>query len=177
LIDDLLGFSKLSAHPLQPTEFVDMKALAQSAAQELTHGHVGHKITLEINDLPAAAGDPSLLRQVLVNLLGNALKFSRQMERPGIEVGGWREEQGVVYFVKDNGVGFDMKYGAKLFKVFQRLHKPEQFEGTGVGLAIVHRIVQRHGGRVWAESEPGRGATFFFSLPAAISLQQDERAS
>jgi PAS domain S-box-containing protein len=166
LIDDLLAFSKLSAHALHPGP-VDMKALARSVARELAEETADRKVTVQIGELPAAGGDPSLLRQVFANLIGNALKFSRHSDGPVVEIGGWHDGSQCIYCVKDNGVGFDMKYVGKLFRVFQRLHKPEQFEGTGVGLAIVHRVVQRHGGRVWAEGEPGRGASFFFSLPLA----------
>jgi light-regulated signal transduction histidine kinase (bacteriophytochrome) len=108
-----------------------------------------------------------MLRQVFTNLLANARKFSRDAAEPAVRVGARREPGRIIFFVRDNGVGFDMKYAPKLFKVFQRLHNPEQFEGTGVGLAIVRRVVERHGGEAWAESAPGAGATFFFSLPVA----------
>lgn len=122
------------------------------------------KIELRIHDLPRASGDRNLLKQVMVNLLSNALKFTRPRPQPMIEFGGYRKGEENVYFVRDNGVGFDMQYYSRLFGVFQRLHGAE-YEGTGVGLAIVQRIIRRHGGRVWAESEVDRGATFYFSLP------------
>ncbi|RPH59602.1 MAG: GHKL domain-containing protein, partial [Chloroflexi bacterium] len=117
------------------------------------------------NDLPACQGDPHLLKQVWMNLLSNAIKFTRNCEQAHIEVGAEKRAGEIIYFVKDNGTGFDMRYVDKLFGVFQRLHRAEEYEGTGVGLAIVQRIVRRHGGRVWAQAEVGRGATFFFSLP------------
>jgi light-regulated signal transduction histidine kinase (bacteriophytochrome) len=123
--------------------------------------------SIRLTDLPEAVGDESMLRQVLTNLISNALKFSRQAATPTVEIGARREGEETIYFVRDNGVGFDMKYAPKLFKVVQRLHNAEQFDGTGVGLAIVQRIIQRHGGHVWAESQPGEGAAFFFSLPQA----------
>jgi light-regulated signal transduction histidine kinase (bacteriophytochrome) len=118
-----------------------------------------------VGELPAAEGDAALVRQVWINLLSNAVKFSSQKERAIIAVAGAREEDQAVYCVRDNGAGFDMQYAGKLFGVFQRLHTPEEFEGTGIGLALVQRIVLRHGGRVWAEAEVGKGATFSFSLP------------
>ena len=122
-----------------------------------------------IGDLPDGVGDLSLLRQVLVNLLSNAFKFTRQKEQAVVEVGCQRREEETVYFVRDNGAGFDMRYVAKLFGVFQRLHNVAQFEGTGVGLSIVQRIIQRHGGRIWAEAAVNQGATFFFTLGGGIS--------
>jgi light-regulated signal transduction histidine kinase (bacteriophytochrome) len=115
--------------------------------------------------LPAAAADPILIRQVWVNLLDNAFKYTRDEACPQIEIGGSTVDGEGIYFVRDNGIGFDMKYTEKLFKVFQRLHGPDEFEGNGVGLALVLRIVQLHNGRVWVEAEPGRGATFYFALP------------
>jgi PAS domain S-box-containing protein len=165
LIDDLLAFSRINAHALSRTT-IDMRELVDSVIAELHDPKSGAQAEFIIHSLHPAHGDRSLLRQVLVNLIGNALKFSRQSNPPTIEVGSRVENDTVIYHVRDNGVGFNMKYASKLFQVFQRLHNPEQFEGTGVGLAIVQRIIQRHGGRVWVESEPNAGATFYFSLPA-----------
>ncbi len=115
-------------------------------------------------DLPAAHGDPALLKQVWINLLSNAIKYSRHAEQARIEIGSLAEPRAKVYFVRDNGAGFDMKYAGKLFGVFQRLHRADEFEGTGIGLATVQRMVHRHGGRVWAEAKPNQGATFYFTL-------------
>lgn len=168
LIDDLLAFSRINAHQLTRTT-IEMRGLAESVVAELTDAgqYAGAEITL--GELPPAIGDPSLIRQVFVNLIGNAFKFSRKSSTPRIEVGWRTDADNTVFFVRDNGVGFNMKYAPKLFQVFQRLHNPEHYEGTGVGLAIVQRIIQRHGGRVWTESEPNAGATFYFSLPGAVA--------
>lgn len=166
LIDDLLAFSRLGAQEPQRAP-VNMAMLVQSVIVELSHHQINGRVQISLGELPAVEGDESMLRQVLTNLLANALKFSREAAAPEVLIGARREPGRVVFFVRDNGVGFDIRYASKLFKVFQRLHKPEQFEGTGVGLAIVQRVVQRHGGDVWAESSPGAGATFYFSLPAA----------
>jgi light-regulated signal transduction histidine kinase (bacteriophytochrome) len=124
-----------------------------------------HAPTLRIGNLPQALGDRSLLAQVWINLLSNAIKFSAKKEQPIIEVNGITDEREHTYFVRDNGAGFDARYASKLFGVFQRLHDPADFPGTGVGLALVHRIITRHGGRVWAEGRPDEGATFYFTLP------------
>ena len=168
LIDDLLAFSRLGRQPLS-TEQVDMKSLAAEALDDIRAADPGiDTSTVVILDLPAATADPALLKQVWVNLLSNALKYTSTRETPRIEVGFLAAESAhdhVTYFVKDNGVGFDMRYYDKLFGVFQRLHRLDEFSGTGVGLAIVHRLVTRHGGRVWAEAELDKSATFFFSLP------------
>ena len=123
------------------------------------------RIDFRIGKLPSAEGDPSLLHQVWVNLISNAIKFSSKKERAVIEVGTKKSDGENIYFVRDNGAGFNIQYVDKLFGVFQRLHSEDEFEGTGVGLAIVQRIVQRHGGRVWAEGDVDKGATFYFSLP------------
>jgi light-regulated signal transduction histidine kinase (bacteriophytochrome) len=126
-------------------------------------------VELLVGELPACLADPGLLEQVFVNLVGNALKYSRGRQPSRIEIGCQSDAKSgdMVFFIKDNGVGFDMRYADKLFGVFQRLHAAEEFEGTGVGLAIVHRIIARHGGRVWAEAEPDKGATFYFTLGGA----------
>ncbi len=165
LIDDILNFSRTGRMELSFRE-VDMTRLAKDVLQELRPAGLEQSLHVEIKPLPGAKGDASMLRQVFVNLLANAIKFSHHREVQTIEVGAERKDGESVYYVKDNGVGFDMRYVQKLFGVFQRLHSMSEFEGTGIGLAIVKRIVTRHGGRVWAESRLGEGATFYFSLPA-----------
>jgi signal transduction histidine kinase len=163
LIDDLLAFSRIGRqHPKMRT--VDNALLVQNALQQLAPMQEGRNIELRIGALPESHGDAAMLHQVWINLLANALKYSRKTEAAVIEIGALDDPGGPVYFVRDNGVGFDMRYAHKLFGVFERLHRTEEFEGTGVGLAIVQRIVQRHGGTVRAEAVPGRGATFFFQL-------------
>ena len=166
LIDDLLAFSRLNAHKPRHTA-VNMTSLAESVIAELCQFRDGGTAQFRLDELPDTEGDESMLRQIFTNLLNNALKFSRNSSSPVIEISARRESERLIYSVRDNGVGFDMKYAPKLFKVFQRLHNTEQFEGTGVGLAIVQRIVQRHGGEVWAVSSPGSGSTFSFSLPVS----------
>ena len=164
LIDDLLSFSRLSRKEILPAQ-IDMKALASSVYSELTSEADRSRIDFKVGKLPAAQGDAMLLHQVWVNLIANAIKFSSRKERAVIEVGTKRSDQENIFFVRDNGAGFDIEYVDKLFGVFQRLHSEDEFEGTGVGLAIVQRIIQRHGGRVWAEGEVNKGATFYFALP------------
>jgi len=164
LIDDLLTLSRVGTSDLDRTP-IDMTALFRSVADELVPGiATAPGFSLTIDPLPPANGDLRMIRQVAVNLISNAVKFSRTRHTPEVEVGSFTGADGKpVYYVQDNGVGFDARQVQKLFKVFQRLHSADQFEGTGVGLAIVERIITRHGGRVWAEGKPGRGATFFFS--------------
>ena len=163
LIDDLLRFSSLGRQALSKRS-VNISAHVHEVLEELRKKQADRRIEVRISELPDCVGDPSLLRQVLVNLLSNAFKFTRQREKAMIEVG--CRQQGVenVYFVRDNGAGFDMRHADKLFGVFQRFHRADEFEGTGVGLSIVQRIIQRHGGRIWAEAEVGKGATFYFTL-------------
>jgi PAS domain S-box-containing protein len=163
LIDDLLAFSRVGRQ--QPKlRTVDHALLVRSALQQLEPMRAGRSVELRIGALPASEGDPAMLLQVWVNLLSNALKYSRNNPAAVVEVGAQPGPEGAAYFVRDNGTGFDMRYAHKLFGVFERLHRSEDFEGTGVGLAIVQRIVQRHGGSVRAESQLGRGATFSFQL-------------
>jgi len=162
LIDDLLAFSRLGR--LEPTKHpVDMTGLAREVVAELGNGTAA---SIELATLPPAEADRSLMRQVWANLVGNALKYSGKRTGARIEIGGRKENGEALYWVRDNGAGFDMRYAAKLFGVFQRLHSNDEFDGTGVGLAIVQRVVARHGGRVWAEGRPGEGACFHFSLPS-----------
>ncbi len=163
LIDNLLAFSRVGRTAMQPSP-VDMGVLANSIFHELTTPESRARIDFNVGPLLPALGDPTLLRQVWMNLLGNAVKFSSQEERAVIEVCAEQQDDETVYSVRDNGAGFDMQYADKLFGVFQRLHRAKDFEGTGVGLAIVQRIIRRHGGRIWAQGEPGKGATFYFTL-------------
>ncbi len=163
LIDDMLNFSQL-AHSDISSEEIDMAGLAKAVWDDMKSYYTGREIEVIINNLPAAKGDPVMIRQVFTNLISNAVKFSAGKNIARIEIGGEKIEDYNRYYVKDNGVGFDMKYAGRLFGVFQRLHSADDFEGTGVGLAIVQRIVNRHGGKVWAESKPGEGAKFYFTL-------------
>jgi signal transduction histidine kinase len=164
LIDDLLAFSRAGRHELK-LDRVDMASLVNAVFHELAPEDGRDRVELRLAAIPDAWGNAALLRQVWSNLIGNALKFSAPRPRRVIEVGAREEPERTVYFVRDNGVGFDMKYVDKVFEVFQRLHSSAEFEGTGVGLALVQRIVQRHGGEVRAEGEVDRGATVSFTLP------------
>ncbi|HLX12135.1 MAG TPA: PAS domain S-box protein [Bacteroidota bacterium] len=166
LIDDLLAFSRLSRREPIP-EKIDMNTVAGSVVEELRNAEPTRQVTVSIEDLPPARGDAALVRQVYVNLISNAFKFTRKNPDPRIEIGAAMEDHTTVYSIRDNGVGFNMEYKSKLFGVFQRLHSAEEFEGTGVGLAIVQRIIHRHGGTIRAESIEGEGATFYFTLPTA----------
>jgi PAS domain S-box-containing protein len=163
LIDDLLAFSRLSRQPLS-TLSVDPAELVRTCLQELREEQGGRRIDLSVGTLPSCQGDPALLKQVWLNLIGNALKYTRQRDPARITIGSQAQDGETIYFVRDNGAGFDMRYSDKLFGVFQRLHRAEEYEGTGVGLAIVQRIIHRHGGRIWAEAAVDQGATFYFAL-------------
>ena len=167
LIDDLLTFSRLSRAGLE-RRMIDMRRLVDDCLLDLEVQCQGRQVRVQIEELLPSFGDRSLLKQVWTNLLSNAIKYTRFRSAAVVEVGCQQNNGENVYFVRDNGVGFDMQYSGKLFGVFQRLHRSDEFEGTGVGLAIVHRIVSRHGGRTWAESTVGEGATFFFALPGDV---------
>jgi light-regulated signal transduction histidine kinase (bacteriophytochrome) len=164
LIDNLLAFSRTGRQSMSLKQ-VDLGLLVRDVVRELEPEAAGRNIVWRIGDLPAVKGDASMLRIVLSNLISNAVKFTRSNNQARIEVGCQSREEERIIFVRDNGVGFDPAYVGKLFGVFKRLHHKDEFEGTGVGLAIVQRIIIRHGGRTWAEAQVGHGATFYFSLP------------
>jgi PAS domain S-box-containing protein len=168
LIDDLLSFSRMSRHALSFRP-VELGPLVRKVIRELGPDAAGRNIAWRIGDLPAVSGDAAMLRIVLTNLIANAVKFTRSRQEARIEIGLQPgQDTETVIFVRDNGVGFDMAYADRLFGVFQRLHHTDEFEGTGIGLATVRRIVARHGGRTWAEGKAGQGSTFFFSLPKPV---------
>ncbi len=164
LIDDLLEFSRMNRAEIKKILFA-IEAFSTSIVNDLKNSEVNRHITVTIRPLPKAFGDPSLIRQVLTNLIGNAFKFTKHREIAEIEIGGVESDHDTSYYIKDNGAGFDMRYADKIFGVFQRLHAQQEYEGTGVGLAIVHRIIQRHGGSIQAYGEVGNGAIFTFTLP------------
>jgi PAS domain S-box-containing protein len=170
LIDDLLSLSRLSRTPLVKSA-VDMTSLVSSVVADRKAAGSDGGVTISIGDLPDAQADPALLKHVWERLIDNAVKFSTGVEEPRVEIGAQRGNGGTVYTVRDNGVGLDMQYAERVFEVFQRLHPQSEYEGTGVGLAVVQRVVHRHGGRVWVESAPGQGATFFFTLDAKGGTQ------
>lgn len=164
LIDDLLTFSRLGRKELTKGN-LDMNSLTENVLSDIDKKII-NRAQIVINPLPAALSDHALMRQVMANLVSNAIKYSSKEEKPFVEIGAIQnKEDDAVYYIKDNGVGFDMKYYNKLFGVFQRLHSPEEFEGTGIGLAIVHRIISKHGGRIWGEGKVNEGATFYFTVP------------
>jgi len=164
LITDLLNLSRVSRRDLQYSE-IDMTQMALSMFNESAPGALKDNIKLKIDKLPEAFADPVFIKQVWINLLSNAIKFTSKKRKPKIRISGKIESLDVIYSIEDNGAGFNQHYVSKLFGVFQRLHKSDDFEGTGVGLAIVQRIIHRHCGKVWAEGVEGEGATFYFSLP------------
>lgn len=169
LIDDLLTFSRIGRLPVEPVA-INMQVLVREIYDELIALEPEREIRFILHPLPSVLGSASMIRQLWINLINNALKFTANRKVGEIEIGAKDDvPDGPVYFIKDNGVGFDMRYVGKLFVVFQRLHEQKEFPGTGVGLALVHRIIQRHGGRIWAEAEPERGATFYFTLPSQLS--------
>jgi light-regulated signal transduction histidine kinase (bacteriophytochrome) len=175
LIDDLLDFSRAERLELQKS-IVSLEELVNEVRHNLRHLTDGREIVWKVGLLPPVYADRAILRVAIVNLLSNALKFSRGRTPAEIEIGAEIQEGAVVAFVRDNGAGFDMQQADKLFGVFQRLHPRHEFEGNGIGLANVQRIIQRHGGRVWAESCVGSGATFWFSLPRNLELENQEQA-
>jgi len=164
LIDALLSFSRTSRTPLFHSK-VTLDKLVQSVLRDLRFETEGRDVQWAIDPLPTVDGDPTLLRQAFFNLISNALKFTRPKQPARIEISAQEQPAEWLMHVRDNGVGFDMQYAGKLFGVFQRLHAPAEFEGIGIGLANVRRIIQRHSGRIWAEAIPGEGATFYFALP------------
>ncbi|NET05848.1 MAG: PAS domain S-box protein [Symploca sp. SIO2B6] len=171
LIDDLLTFSRLSRQPLHK-QWVDMMAIVREVFQELDEQQARREIEIEMTNLPPCQADPALLHQVWINLISNALKYSSQRKIAQITLGCKSNKNRLVYYIKDNGVGFDMRYSHKLFGVFQRLHTEEEFEGTGVGLANAQRIIHRHGGCIWAEAKINQGATFYFTLEGDSAIDQ-----
>ena len=171
LIDDLLALSRISMQAIH-TGKIEMNELVRNVYQEVLETQPDRQVDCQIALLPPAEGDPSLLRQVWFNLIGNALKFTRNRDHTHIEIGGnIAGPEFATYFIRDNGAGFDMRYADKLFGPFQRLHRPTDFEGTGIGLALVHRIIHRHGGTIWAEGEEDKGAFFAFTLPEWIEAK------
>jgi len=167
LIDDLLAFSRIGRAETRAST-VSLRQLVNEVVEEMRPDLAGRTVSWRIGDLPDLYCDRSMLRMVFMNLITNAIKFTRPRERAEIEIGSFEDARGVVVFVRDNGVGFDMKYSNKLFRVFQRLHRSEEFEGTGIGLATVQRIIQRHGGTVSAEGSVNGGATFFLAVAPAL---------
>jgi light-regulated signal transduction histidine kinase (bacteriophytochrome) len=172
LIDDLLAFSRTARTELQKSS-IDLADLVQNTIRDLEADSRGRQVQWKVGKLPRVEADAPLLRQVMLNLAGNALKYTRTRKSAKIEIGCRTIETEHIVFVRDNGVGFDSRYGHKLFGVFQRLHRAADFEGTGIGLANVRRIIARHGGRTWAEGEIDRGATFYFSLPCDVDCAKE----
>jgi PAS domain S-box-containing protein len=171
LIDDLLSFSRIGRKELQKTD-IDMHALCEIVIYEIKSMGAPFKGSIKLNDLQHAWGDYSLIKQIFINLLSNAIKYTSKTTHPEIEISSFVKDRDLIFAVKDNGAGFDMKYYNKMFGVFQRLHDAQEFEGNGVGLALVKRIVNKHGGHIWAEGKVGKGATFYFQLPIQEPIQK-----
>jgi light-regulated signal transduction histidine kinase (bacteriophytochrome) len=167
LVDDLLAFSKLGVKEVEKS-IVYMTGIAKNLAAEVRI--TKPEVEIKIDNLHTAWGDGFLLKQALLNYLSNAVKYSARVKRPLIEIKSELTDHEIIYSVADNGIGFDMNYADKLFNVFQRLHSSKEFAGSGIGLAIVRRIIRKHGGKTWAKGEPEKGATFYFSLPAISNL-------
>ena len=172
LIDELLKLSRVNRADLTPKQ-VNLSALAQDVVAELQTAEPQRKVEVVITPRLTARGDEQLLRSVVTNLLGNAWKYSNSTEHPRIEFGVIHNAETPVFYVQDNGIGFDMEHAGQLFQPFQRLHSSGEFEGSGIGLATVDRIIHRHGGRIWAEAEPGKGATFRFTLGIDSNTLED----
>jgi len=173
LVEDLLQLSRVGRQAVRYRP-IELRALVEEARKEVLGEAEGRQILWKIGELPEVEADPTLLRQVFTNLLSNAIKFTGKRESASIEIDSFENESQTVVYVKDNGAGFDPQYADKLFGVFQRLHRQDEFEGTGIGLATVQRIIQKHGGKVWAESKPDQGATFFFTVEAVGAGEQSE---
>jgi light-regulated signal transduction histidine kinase (bacteriophytochrome) len=163
LIKSLLHFSRQAHSEISKTEF-NMKDLVDEAVQDIAFSMPLGKTEVIVHDMPTVQGDNTMLKQVWINLISNAIKYSQKKDNPRIEIGARKEQSKFVYFIKDNGAGFDMKNYNKLFGIFQRLHSEKDFSGTGVGLALVKRIIEKHNGKIWAESDPGIGSNFYFTL-------------
>ncbi|MBA3284648.1 MAG: GHKL domain-containing protein, partial [Nitrosopumilus sp.] len=170
LIDNLLGFSRIGKQHVSMVD-VNIKEMVDSVVAEQKHIEPTRIIKLTIKKLENIRGDRNMLKQVFINLISNAFKYTGKKKKAIIEIGSHYEKEECIYYVKDNGAGFDMQYADKLFGVFQRLHSSNEFEGTGVGLAIIHKIISKHGGKVWAEGKVGEGACFYISLPVTTKNQ------
>jgi light-regulated signal transduction histidine kinase (bacteriophytochrome) len=167
LVDDLLAFSRLGRTPLSKRQ-VPTGTMVEQVLRDVRQQTEGRSVSVCVGHLPPVWGDAALLKQVFMNLIDNAFKYTRLRNDAAVEIGSRNTDGEQVFFVRDNGAGFEMQYASKLFGVFERLHRAEDFEGTGVGLAIVQRIIQRHGGRVWAEAAIDKGATFFFTTEVPV---------
>lgn len=163
LVDDLIAFSRLGKKEIKKSK-INMNEMVEMVLSELNDS-LSHKAAIKLENLLPANADKSLLQQVWINLISNAVKYSSKKEKPEVKIGSVESENEVKYYIKDNGAGFNMEYVSKLFGVFQRLHSENEFQGTGIGLAIVHRIIEKHGGKIWAEGKENEGATFYFTLP------------